>query len=136
MFDVYVKKYYLCGMEVKGLMIGNYIYYKGKLDRIGVVGSNCSYLEGYGNGADDKDITPIPLTEEWLLRFGWEKLLTAIGMFNETWINRFVKIEKTKSGDFLFKSIHIKYVHQLQNLYFALTGEELVLASAEGGGEK
>ncbi len=45
-------------------------------------------------------------------------------------------IEKSFGGDFIIKNIDfgifvklpikIKYVHQLQNLYFALTGEELI----------
>jgi hypothetical protein len=29
------------------------------------------------------------------------------------------------------KSIELKYVHQLQNLYFALTGEELTIGGQE-----
>lgn len=58
---------------------------------------------------------PIQLTEEWLLKFGYQ-----IGMF---WI--------LSTGEFRINisGIHydIQYVHQLQNLYFALTGEELTL---------
>jgi hypothetical protein len=62
-----------------------------------------------------KDLQPIPLTEEWLLNFGYQ-----IGMF---WI--------LSTGEFRINisGIHydIQYVHQLQNLYFALTGGELTL---------
>ena len=78
---------------------------------------------------------PIPLTEEWLLKFGFyinpnyvhpsfdEYILESgfgIGNFNdEFWLVDFL--------DQTIGSPKIKYVHQLQNLYFALTGEELTL---------
>jgi len=73
---------------------------------------------------------PIPLTEEWLLKFGFEQ------PYIELTTKEFVK------GDliiYLYKPVNrewyygswregkIKYVHQLQNLYFALTGEELTI---------
>jgi hypothetical protein len=71
----------------------------------------------------------IPLTEEWLLKFGFEK--TYIG-YDE----KYPFFEKgliiIDACDFTIETasglvIEIKYVHQLQNLYFALTGEELTL---------
>lgn len=77
-------------------------------------------------------IEPIPLTEEWLLKFGFDK--TGEDDFDKTFGDiKQISIRKTK----LFTSNKlgvyynstritiIKYVHQLQNLYFALTGEEL-----------
>lgn len=69
-------------------------------------------------------IHPIPLTEEWLLRFGFEKKSSDVFELYEYAIER-----NYDSVDFIFegKIIRvIKYVHQLQNLYFALTGEELI----------
>lgn len=56
--------------------------------------------------------TPIELTPEWLQRLGIEQL----GM------NKFIHIS---SGIDLSCSYEVKYVHRLQNLYFALTGTEL-----------
>jgi hypothetical protein len=70
---------------------------------------------------------PIPLTEEWLLKFGFEK--------NSYWFKddnmlRFGLIDNklhcsigNDENGFLYNRIN--YVHQLQNLYFALTGQEL-----------
>jgi len=94
-----------------------------------------------------EDFKPIPLTEEWLLRFGFD--------FNEgdngTWDNwrltyslkitekHFIEISKA-NGNFGISetinennnqrnlvafNIELKYVHQLQNLIYALTGKEL-----------
>jgi hypothetical protein len=75
-------------------------------------------------GCRDLDIDPIPLTEEWLLKFGFTEHKTtdiyptfAKQMFN--WNDGILYII-----GYGFMN-HIKYVHQLQNLYFALTEEEL-----------
>ena len=77
-------------------------------------------------GYVDKYCSPIPLTEEWLLKFGFDKHKTtdiyptfAKQMFN--WNDSVLYII-----GYGFIN-HIKHVHQLQNLYFALTGEELEL---------
>jgi hypothetical protein len=71
-------------------------------------------------------MNPIPLTEEWLLKFGFYK--------SETFKNSFIKkgvdiyIQDTAFWyDLLNNSIEIKSVHQLQNLYFAVTNEELTM---------
>lgn len=76
---------------------------------------------------------PIPLTEEWLLKFGFEK--SNVYCFG----NRKLIIESLMGDRHscryrinLNESIWISelhYVHQLQNLYFALTGEELTFKS-------
>lgn len=75
-------------------------------------------------------IKPIPLTEEWLLKFGFEKdeeckswsILTSLEKFDYLFeIEN--KYQECFQPDFI--KIDIKYVHQLQNLYFALTGNKL-----------
>lgn len=63
-------------------------------------------------GEKDKDYRPIELTEDWLLKLGFEKEITNNGTIY--YENENISIE----GE-------LKHVHQLQNLYFALTGEEL-----------
>ncbi len=68
---------------------------------------------------------PIPLTEEWLVKFGLECIDDAyyyntFKLYHD-WANN--------KGQYFYidynKIIFTKHVHQLQNLYFALTGEEL-----------
>lgn len=81
---------------------------------------------------------PIPLTEEWLIRFGFKKDI------NDWFTNSFVaSIQDSVTMIYInivsgsacltdfddreqmsYVGNKIKYVHQLQNLYFALTGEE------------
>ena len=62
-------------------------------------------------------VKPIPLTEEWLERFNWNPPKDIGVSFSLTTDEiHFV------AGNYYKK---IEYVHQLQNLYFALIGEEL-----------
>ena len=80
-------------------------------------------------------IDPIPLTEEILLKFGFEKIKSD-EYPHKYIINKYmsdeVEIENLNSQNCFifshgkkFSSIKIEYVHQLQNLYFSLTGKEL-----------
>ena len=88
----------------------------------------------------DQFIEPIPLTEEWLVRFGFEKRdIPSLGMIRYfIWIDKIRRPKNVKFEQFavdlislryIFSNpqIKIKHVHQLQNLYFALTGEELTI---------
>jgi hypothetical protein len=77
-----------------------------------------------------KTTEPIILTEEWLLKFGFEK--TTDGFLRIKTRKRGVFLEinlKTKRfilfNSFFIELLFLKNVHQLQNLYFALIGEEL-----------
>ena len=91
---------------------------------------------------DDLIIKPIPLTEEWLVKFGFEITtdpenvhykLSLVGEFNESFvINRKVGyivfyVPHVCCNNYLCFTTQIKSIHQLQNLYFALTGEELTI---------
>lgn len=79
---------------------------------------------------------PITLTEEWLVKFGFEyskERESETSDFDE-WVregfylgllnNDYYIINGLDQGGF---SVEVRYVHQLQNLYFALTGNELTL---------
>lgn len=76
------------------------------------------------------NINPIPITEEWLLKFGYEILRKNEFLFDNyfvAYINEEGKIEM-----YLFKGIeedvylcHIEFVHQLQNLHSSIRKEEL-----------
>jgi hypothetical protein len=71
------------------------------------------------------DIQSIPLTEEWLVKCG----LTKNNGYPYKFLNGFIKI---RNGVYFYKYYHLdielKYVHQLQNLYFSLTQTELTVA--------
>lgn len=79
------------------------------------------------------DLSPIPLTTEWLERFGFE----THPNFSERWFWNHYGYSMTLADDGDWNVMprvddslvvaYCRYVHQLQNLYFALTGTELEL---------
>jgi hypothetical protein len=78
-------------------------------------------------GMDELSILGIPLTPEILIKAGFEEMEFSI--FESNKYDIYLYYSKKANG-FLFKSrpdggIILKHLHQLQNLYFALTGEEL-----------
>lgn len=75
-------------------------------------------------------IQPILLTQEWLIDFKFE-VKSASVLRIHSFIKFGIVIQQTKFGEFFYKGTQLKYVHQLQNLYFALTGEELTLNENE-----
>lgn len=119
------------------LRINNLVYYNNQHNEIGLVTEIKTSLipkidyVGINNRIDvyyqTKHINPIPLTEEWLLKFGFDNkynkdkfTIIPKGILNykngRTYFNSWTILEKQPD-----------YVHELQNLYFALTGEELTL---------
>lgn len=85
------------------------------------------------------NLSPTVLTEEWLLKFGFKNVDDEID-FSQWRINDEIPFQIFGNGsdrqepfnyalefDHDEKLIEIKHVHQLQNLYFALTGEELTI---------
>jgi hypothetical protein len=83
------------------------------------------------NGFRTQDFQPIPLTEEWLLNFGFEyhhDTPHPNKVFRKLHTEGFIDLEQIKHYYYggSFTSVECRYVHQLQNLYFALTGKELL----------
>ena len=79
------------------------------------------------------NIEPIPLTEERLVKLGFDKSKGKIDIYEKgrlrVWLGGrgqclcYIIEENTTTGHYISS---IEFVHQLQNLYFALTGEEFV----------
>ena len=78
------------------------------------------------------EIQPIPLTEEWLLKFGFKK---EGQLYVKDFFGDYIGVDADdfSVGTYAFGRIAhapqptLMNVHQLQNLYFALTGEELTI---------
>jgi hypothetical protein len=83
----------------------------------------------YEDLAKYKDFDPIPLTEEILLKCGFIKSTLVEGCYFHNQKERlYISIANQHAihfGNINGVLVMIDYLHQLQNLYFALTGEEL-----------
>jgi len=121
-------------MKASELRIGNYVLSDGGIVEVDELGG-CDKITTTANfeGSCNGKIEPIRLTEEWLLKFGFadnkynglelflsneEKYYSIRYMFNS-----FPLVLDTDGNRFPLRNI--QHVHQLQNLYFALTGSEL-----------
>lgn len=102
---------------------GNYIIYGGSITQL-----NEKEMTHFFRFSET--YKPIPLTEEWLLKFGFElKYGCFLLSTNRGTIlieEDLAQISSVISHDGFMSPC--KYVHQLQNLYFALTGSELTVA--------
>ena len=107
-------------MEAKELRIGNLI--QSRNNRIfEITLEDLQFIEA---GSLCK---PIPLTEEWLIKLGAKK-----DKIDNTYY--LPELEIMLPNFFRYKTSmisRIDYVHQLQNLYFTLIGEELTLKTEQ-----
>jgi hypothetical protein len=128
-------------MEAKELRIGSWVNYKTEniaQEIYSIQSDNTIRLKdskGTNHGCYNMSyIDPIPLKEEWLIKFGFEnltmdkefcdmefELLHPLMSFH--WDGR---LSMGQNGNTIGLNV-IKHIHQLQNLYFALTGEELTI---------
>jgi hypothetical protein len=110
-------------MEVNELRIGNYYNQFGNNEKV-----SWATLKTLGEDMNEKLwCKPIPLTREWLVNFKFEELKKDCRTFFKK--GKF-KVELSNGGNVYYnRNIFISSVHQLQNLYFALTGEELTFKS-------
>ena len=120
-------------MKSNELRIGNLVMSDGYLYKVYHIPDDEDYFE---------ECQPIPLTEEWLVKFGFKKLdklfyQKQVGDCSKLLIGYktgpsgcfgAVTLESDLEESYIgHLSGYCKTVNQLQNLYFALTGEELTL---------
>lgn len=122
-------------MEVQELRVGNHLFKYGEVVKIVEIGikhkgdtnyylrsenDNCGYWIDQFN--------PIPLTEEILLKCGFKKRSDGhFNMFKHSEVDIIIcnDFSSWQCDGINFSVNRIKYLHQLQNLYFALIGKEL-----------
>ncbi len=126
-------------MKAEELRIGNWVTWEGeacKLDGITRDFNDSPYdveiefSNGLFNREPIEDLKPIPLSEEWLIRFGF--LLEDFNWYKNDSDDSFYISFESDYGFYVGATTYgylkaILYVHQLQNLYFALTGKELTI---------
>lgn len=107
-------------MKQRELRLGNWVYScKGGIEaRVGILITGGQY-----------PYEPIPLTEEWLVKFGFENRVGMQWYLGDIRVNMstpttmiFYKDEQNEMQRLILKD---KFVHTLQNAWHLITGEEL-----------
>ena len=141
-------------MKATELRIGNYVYYEHTTHIVSGIHGNKVYSWWVKDGEpvieyEAKDISgtqvenpyidvisqyePIPLTEEWLIKLGFEKLTDSKDGFKNTTytytkgISFIVYFDGVRLSTNFWMGNEKHYIHQLQNLFYVLSGEELML---------
>ncbi len=122
-------------MKASELRIGNYLDFDGRICFIEAIDKQGVEVKFLDNGEEEWidlfQFSPIQITEEWALKFGFEKKNNEVFIFkNLIKLNIWNKECELYLGDrtlvrWMVWDLDIIQIHQLQNLYFALTGEEL-----------
>jgi hypothetical protein len=115
-------------MKTNKLMLGNYYL---------SFGVDLKQVETLHKDKILIDFTPIPLTGEWLLKFGFDQeddfhFFIKISPFGTClYLNIDINIYQIgcENKSWYSNNMDIYFIHQLQNLYFALTNEELTFKS-------
>jgi hypothetical protein len=114
------------------LRFGNYVIVKNydskywnKIGQVEAFTRNAEYVSldiNQNSAFYLKDIEPILLTEEILIKCGFGKWL---GLYSQNTFtlstDNHIEYEHTQT------SVKIKYLHELQNIYFAIKNEELTI---------
>lgn len=121
-------------IDAKELRIGNYIQLRDKLVMVrGIPNVHKLLIPGEQYAVEVDEFDPIPLTEELLLKCGFTEAYSDskgyIYSINEVNFLRcffdipYIFIETEEDEDLFNRPI--ENLHQLQNIYFDLTGKEL-----------
>nr|WP_315026061.1 hypothetical protein [uncultured Chryseobacterium sp.] len=135
-------------MEAKELLLGSIIYSKGQNIKDGQFLGWKNYetkvtievLQHILNNNTDYKYSPITLTEEWLLKFGFEQMKDSTTYEWKDGDYRSIQVDlKSNEAEIYlcgydyamssqcFPIDHIQYIHQIQNLFYSLNGKELNL---------
>lgn len=138
-------------MKASELRIGNLLNFSNGIqpDKEIVVGRRFFSSAAIEKEDGDFEITPyyraIQLTDEWLLKLDFKKARTfddntryiiGVNPVTKDWMMYLTWLDNYEFPFYTNGHHKIKYVHQLQNLYYALTGEELNIVSLIGEEKK
>lgn len=124
-------------MKANELMIGNWVY-DGERTQfpmwVQTIGEDYMYLNFEGNEGDVWESTPeelqgIPLSHDLLIKIGFERSGARFYVHKKTYFELFdllkgVYVATVNNAEYRIGK-PIKYLHQLQNLYYSLEEEQL-----------
>lgn len=109
-------------LVANALRIGNIVFDSKENKNISIAGEHLANLPAH--------FLPIPITYEWFKAFGFEpdgKFLVMLGYcILKSQGQYFISIKMVNGVAAIIRDI--KYVHQLQNFFFACNDEDFVLA--------
>jgi hypothetical protein len=109
-------------MKINELMIGDWVYNKRHKKNIQIQPYDF-FVHGHGNNGtfavsstivSGRDLVPIPLTEEILVKNGWRKEPLTIDGDYADWYGEIPICQE--EDEFNYADIELRYVHQLQRL--------------------
>ena len=136
-------------MRAKDLRVGNIVH--SKAETVLMISGWVLYeMTTIENINEETFLKPIPLTKEWLLKLGFTNYVWCensafiklecgkslyLRFYSDKWSCRKADIGKDEKGFYIknttkntvLEAGKLKHVHQLQNLFFALTSEELTI---------
>ena len=119
------------------LRLGNYVKYRGSIYKVlSIVNTSNTKEESYYvdlnfvhrhlKGIDTREVEPIYLNEDWLLKFGFKPAEFHDFLYKNIFIiNYGGKYYRAYLDGKTRIDVELKYVHQLQNLIHSICGEEL-----------
>lgn len=117
-------------MQSKDLRIGNYIkdtFDVKKYEVRQLELEDFSAMLNYKISKHRNTYNPVELNDEWLVKFGFEKYEFDHKENQYRYKDRLIVLRDGKFVDY-GSSVILQYVHELQNLYYAITGVELLVS--------
>ena len=140
-------------MKIQELRVGNIVIDKGEICKIIKIEASGCVVASKGNDtflSSIKDLEPLQLDEDILIKTGFEKYSAKErkrfelkykeiapnydlnGFYIYKTDKRYLCYKNGQMGEFVFyhneSYVNLRYLHQLQNIYFDLTGEELEIS--------
>lgn len=120
-------------MKASELRIGNLLEFSNGIQPNKTITVGRRFFSSASIEKEDSDFEitpyyrPIPISEEWLKKFGFD-LVVKEGNQGEYRVYHLNEITYNTNQGWWWKhhlTVQPKYIHELQNLFFAITGREL-----------
>ena len=128
-------------IDARELRIGNIVNANGVQIAVDFINVDFGFPEKYLiNDWYEEDLEPIPLTEQWLIKLGFEhtndvnKSLSKVASNHVMLLSSIgkkyvVEIRNVMMSGSIMLQFSVTCVHQLQNLYWILSGKELEITN-------